>query len=188
MGPIATGHPILKWPLEPQKSPKGTTPAHTEGSSPRRGPTHRRQAITPGHGTHAAPSCLWPLISPVTATRDLATGATPMGKRLWSVCSPLPHHVPQCRDSPSSHWGSNAPQRDALRAAAAPVPQARVRVDLLATAPTGDAITRALPALRPGAKRRYTRAVTDSTRRQNAGRKDRKSDGNPVQSQSFPGI
>ena len=43
---------------------------------------------------------------------------------------------------------------------------------------------------RPAArrKRQYTRAVTDSTRRQNAGRKDRKSDGNPVQSQSFPGI
>ena len=110
-----------------------------------------------------------------------------MGKRLWSACSHLPHHVPQCRDSPSSRRGSRAPQRDASQAAAAPVPQARVRVDPLAAALTGDAIMRALPALRPGAKRRYTRAVTDSTRRQNAGRKDREIDGETVRSQSFPG-
>ena len=74
-----------------------------------------------------------------------------MGKRLWSACSHLPHHVPQCRDSPSSRRGSRAPQRDASQAAAAPVPQARVRVDPLAAALTGDAIMRALPALQPGA-------------------------------------
>ena len=70
---------------------------------------------------------------------------------MWSACSHLPHHVPQCRDSPRSRRGSRAPQRDASQAAAAPVPQARVRVDLLAAALTGDAIMRALSALQPGA-------------------------------------